>query len=412
MSSETVLGMDERQLNAVPTRFLPLLRFPPAIEAAYEQETGPARSRELFWRGWVALAIYFAMLVSDWYVTPDVFGTALLFRLGLTPIVVVMLFIVSRNPPVVVRESLLIVAQLLVAGSFLGLLLLSTAPTRESQLHVMVLLILFMAVQRIPFYYALAGCLGVWALYHLALFPLEDLLLAELITDEIIFDGAVVLCLIAIYDFERATRLSYLASLRERLLNLQLVSLSRQDPLTGLANRRALEEILGAMEIGRSDSIRLAMLMIDVDHFKSYNDSLGHQEGDVCLRRLSGIIRSELRERGDMAFRFGGEEFLILLNGLDLPDAVAIGERIRQAIEAAAMPHPAEPTGRTFVTVSVGAAAMVTNDGLNAARLVAAADAALYEAKRNGRNLVYPPMGEGGPEQAVVSENNAAAPGP
>lgn len=76
------------------------------------------------------------------------------------------------------------------------------------------------------------------------------------------------------------------------------------------------------------------------------------------------------------------------------------------------MPHPAEPTGRTFVTVSIGAAAMVTNDGLNAARLVAAADAALYEAKRNGRNLVYPPVGDGGAEQAVVSENNAAAPDP
>ncbi|HCL66234.1 MAG TPA: GGDEF domain-containing protein [Rhizobium sp.] len=412
MSSETVLGMDEQQLNAVPTRFLPLLRFPPALEAAYEQETGPARSRELFWRGWLGLALYFAMLLSDWYVTPDVFGTALLFRLGMTPIVLVMLFIIWHNPPVVVRESFLVVVMLLVAGSFLYLMLFSTAPTRESQLHVLVLLVLFMAVQRVPFYYALAGCLGVWALYHLALFPLGGLLPAELVTDEIIFGGAVVLCLIAIYDFERATRLSYLTSLRERLLNLRLISLSRQDPLTGLANRRALEEILGAMEIGRSGSIHLAVLMIDVDHFKFYNDSLGHQEGDVCLRRISGIIRSELRERGDMAFRFGGEEFLILLLGLDLPAAVAIGERVRQAIEAAAIPHPAEPTGRTVVTVSVGAAAMIADDGVNAAGLVAAADAALYEAKRNGRNLVYPPMGEGGAEQAVVSENNAAAPGP
>ena len=189
------------------------------------------------------------------------------------------------------------------------------------------------------------------------------------------------------------------------------MSLSRQDPLTGLANRRALEEILGAIEIGRSGSIHLAVLMIDVDHFKAYNDSLGHQEGDVCLRRISGIIRSELRERGDMAFRFGGEEFLVLLNGLDLPAAIAIGERVRQAIEAAAIPHPAEPTGRRVVTVSVGAAAMATNNGLNAAGLVAAADAALYEAKRNGRNMVYPPIEEGGAEQAAASESNAAAPG-
>lgn len=393
MTSETVLGMDEQQLNAVPTRLLPLLRFPPAIEAAYEQETGAARSRELFWRGWVGLAIYFAMLVSDWYVTPDVFGTALLFRLVLTPIVLAMLFIVWHNPPAVVRESILVVAVLLIVSSHLSLMLLSTAPTREIQLHVLVLPILFMAAQRIPFYHALAGYLGVWALSQIAIFLVRGMLPPEMVADEIIFGGGVVLCLIAVYDFDRATRLNYLASLRERLLNLRLVSLSRQDPLTGLANRRALEEILGAMEFARSDHIHLAMLMIDIDHFKLYNDSFGHQEGDVCLRRISGIFRSELRERGDMAFRFGGEEFLVLLQGLDLPDAVAIGERVRQAIEAAAIPHPAEPTDRKVVTVSVGAAAMVTDDGLNVARLIAAADAALYEAKRNGRNLVYPPLG-------------------
>ena len=150
--------------------------------------------------------------------------------------------------------------------------------------------------------------------------------------------------------------------------------------------------------------------MIDVDHFKFYNDSLGHQEGDVCLRRISGIIRSELRERGDMAFRFGGEEFLVLLHELDLPAAIAIGERVRQAVEAAAIPHPAEPTGRTVVTVSVGAAAMVTADGLNAAGLVAAADAALYKAKSNGRNLVYPPPGGEATDRVVASGPDAAEP--
>lgn len=409
MTSETILGMDEQQLSAVPTRFLPLLRFPPAIEAAYQRETGPARSRELFWRGWVGLAIYFAMLVSDWYVTPDVFVTALLFRLVLTPIVLVILFIVWHNPPAVVREGLLVVAVLLIVSSHLGLLLLSTAPTREIQLHILMLPILFMAVQRIPFYHALAGYLGVWALTQVAIFLVRGKLPTEMVADEIIFGGAVILCLFAIYDFDRATRLNYLASLRERLLSLRLVSLSRQDPLTGLANRRALDEILGAMEIGRSGRIHLAVLMIDVDHFKLYNDSLGHPEGDVCLRRIAGIVRSELRERGDMAFRFGGEEFLVLLQGLDLPAAIAIGERVRQAIEAATIPHPAEPAGRKVVTVSVGTAAMATDDGLDAGRLVAAADAALYEAKRNGRNLVYPPLGEGRAELAVISGDDAAA---
>ena len=398
MDPETIQGVDAREIEAVSAKRLLWLRFPPAIEAAYERETGPARSRELFWRGWVALAIYLSLLLSDWYVTPDIFGTAVFVRLGLvTPAAIVMLAILWRNPPVWLREGIEVVSVLMAAASHLFLMLLSTAPMRETGHHAVVLVILYLAILRVPLYYAVVGCLGTALLYHFALVALPDYPVAALIAAELVLGGAIILCLMAIYSIEFTTRLNYLASLRERLLNQRLASLSRQDPLTGLGNRRALEEILGAMEIGRSGRIHLAGIMIDIDHFKLYNDSLGHQEGDVCLRRVAGIIRGELREFGDMAFRFGGEEFLVLLQGLDLRAAIAVGERVRRAVEVAAIPHLAQPTGRTVVTVSVGAASMVSEGGLDAGALVAAADAALYDAKRNGRNLVYPevpPLGE------------------
>ena len=292
-----------------------------------------------------------------------------------------------------IREGLTILSVLLVAGSQAYLVLSSDSPMRAMELHAIVLLVLFIAVQRFPIEYAIAGCVGVAIIYHYALFSLTDYPGVAIVTDALVFSGAVILSLISLYSFERIMRLNFLASLRERLLNEQLDSLSRQDPLTGLANRRALDEILGAMEIGRQGRVRLAVLMIDIDHFKAYNDSVGHQAGDVCLKRIAGVIRSELREHADMAFRFGGEEFLVLLHGLDLEEAIIIGERVRRAVEGAGIPHPSGPSGRPVVTISVGASATVTQDGVNAANLIAAADAALYEAKRDGRNLVRPNLG-------------------
>ena len=150
---------------------------------------------------------------------------------------------------------------------------------------------------------------------------------------------------------------------------------SIRDPLTGLGNRRLMEAQLAAgMENASRYQTALSIVMLDIDHFKAYNDTYGHPEGDKLLMQLAAILRNELRA-ADQAFRYGGEEFLVLLPHTDLAGAQVVAERIRKAVEA-----------HTPVTVSLGVASYTDGDSLDG--LVAAADNALYGAKRQGRNRV------------------------
>jgi len=174
-----------------------------------------------------------------------------------------------------------------------------------------------------------------------------------------------------------ADREAELARLNERLRED-----SRRDPLTGMRNRRALSDELPGLEAGhqaRGES--LAIALCDVDRFKVYNDELGHLAGDQALRAIAATIRGSLRGR-DMAYRFGGEELLIVLPDTTAEEAFAAAERVRAAVQAAALPHPAGIGG--VLTVSIGVAAGHADYG----NLLARADAALYAAKRDGRNRV------------------------
>jgi len=129
--------------------------------------------------------------------------------------------------------------------------------------------------------------------------------------------------------------------------------------------------------------------MIDIDHFKRLNDRYGHGTGDLCLKRLAALLLAELRKTDDLAVRYGGEEFLLLLPGLNMVDAIRLADRIRKSIESAAIPN--EGSGmRGVVTASFGVAASSTSD-LSSVELIAAADQALYAAKSKGRNQVWPP---------------------
>jgi diguanylate cyclase (GGDEF)-like protein len=185
--------------------------------------------------------------------------------------------------------------------------------------------------------------------------------------------------------------MNYLLSLRGRLQRQDLDAKSRRDALTGLRNRLSLDEAIE--DCDRADGLdnELAVILLDIDHFKSFNDTAGHQAGDVCLKRVAGIVQSELRDYSDDVFRFGGEEFVVLLHGVDLPMAIMISERIRKAVEDASIPHPALDLGEV-VTVSMGVASVVLSRDIRVGQVIAAADTALYLAKRNGRNQVAPRM--------------------
>lgn len=176
---------------------------------------------------------------------------------------------------------------------------------------------------------------------------------------------------------------------RERGLlsaNDRLEQLARVDPLTKLANRRAFDWRLRAeWELGAALSHPVSLLMIDVDHFKHFNDHYGHVAGDECLQAVGSALASTVRARTGICARYGGEEFAILLPRVSLENAVEIAERVRKAVEACHIAHHDSATGQ--VTVSIGIASFVPTVG-DARQLVSAADAALYAAKHDGRNTV------------------------
>jgi diguanylate cyclase (GGDEF)-like protein len=183
--------------------------------------------------------------------------------------------------------------------------------------------------------------------------------------------------------------------------NQKLEDLAARDPLTGLANRRRFEELLQT-EHRRAKRSRssLSLVAVDVDQFKSYNDIYGHPAGDACLKALAKAVDGVIRRPGDLAARIGGEEFSVLLPATNAVGASFMAAIIRDAVLDLAIPHRESPVG--IVTISIGVAtAMPTGDSSHTT-LVAAADDALYEAKRNGRNVIQTASAAGIPSAAVT----------
>lgn len=179
-------------------------------------------------------------------------------------------------------------------------------------------------------------------------------------------------------------------SQRERELvesNDRLTVMASIDALSGLANRRGFQSRLDFEWLrAQQYECELSLMMIDVDHFKLYNDTYGHPEGDVCLTRIGATLAGIAADTMGFAGRYGGEEFCLLLPNTDAAHALAIGETVRTAVLGLAVPHA--PSSHCVVTVSVGVATTKPNDTQRPGDLIEAADAALYAAKRRGRNAV------------------------
>jgi two-component system chemotaxis family response regulator WspR len=169
--------------------------------------------------------------------------------------------------------------------------------------------------------------------------------------------------------------------------NLELQRLTNSDGLTGLSNRRRLDDYVSAeWRRAMRDGATLGFLMIDVDNFKSYNDTYGHVAGDDVLKLIARTIESSLSRPGDLAARFGGEEFAVVLPGASAPGLRLLAEKIRIAVETLGVPHTGASHGR--LTVSIGGVTQTPHDEEGAKRLIESADVALYRAKRDGRNRV------------------------
>lgn len=185
---------------------------------------------------------------------------------------------------------------------------------------------------------------------------------------------------------ERELLKRQLAAKKLSNLNQQLGKLAAVDALTEIANRRIFDEFFRReWQRGQREQHYLALILGDIDHFKLYNDNLGHQLGDYCLKRVAQAITKAVKRPADLVARYGGEEFAIILPQTSGQNALQVAETIRLQVKQLRLPHP-ESTVGNYVSLSLGVSCVIPESKYNQEQLLTAADQALYQAKKQGRD--------------------------
>lgn len=376
------------------------LKFPAPLEALREVQTRARRARRLRASLPSLAIIYNLFLLADWFLLRDEFGLALtLHLLVVTPWILLTGLLIRDESSLAWREGVAASIPVAMVAQILTNFLLTSSPDASHYQYFVLLVLLYtITIQRLPFRLSVAVSCTIVAMHAGAVLTSSHMSWAAALVAITTFAVTAYFTHISNYYLERDSRRSYLHKLRDQLRHEEVELASLHDPLTDLANRRHLGSRMSQLWQAGDKVSPVAAVLLDIDHFKAYNDCYGHLGGDSCLKRIAAAIRAELRSDGDLAVRYGGEELLVLLPATELTDAVKFAERLRRAIEGLGIPHDGLGANRV-VTASFGVASSHVST-VTEAELIAAADAALYAAKRNGRNQVWPPFHK---HQSVVS---------
>ncbi|MDR5906512.1 diguanylate cyclase [Franzmannia qiaohouensis] len=382
------------------------LRFSPAVESRFEEDTSARRSRHLVLTGIVTLSIYDLFLINDNIFRPETLAISAWVRLGvMTPLALAALYCVSRNLTPAMREATMAATVILAMLLSNVIFFASKAPYSFLDTFAFGLIPLVSnVIFSLRFAFAAATSLICTLIMAVFVVLYQPMAFEIKVYTLVLFTANVVFTLLANFRLESSERKSYLLLLRERLRNQvalednqTLTKISATDPLTGVANRRHFDSVLAQRwEEAIARQTMLGILVIDIDYFKNYNDRYGHLQGDHCLRHVALEIQQHVRHEDDLVVRFGGEEFVVLLPHVSVASAYRAAEHIRQGIEALGLPNEGAPH-KPMVTVSIGAAVTQPAEGMAPSALLRHADEALYQAKGAGRNRsVLAPL-EGGP---------------
>ena len=363
--------------------------LPDDLEARFQADTAQDQTRGLFRAALAAALVYNVQLVAEWSLTPDVAPYAAALHFGaITPaLLTIAAFVRSARSPLA-RDALGAAIPLLISAQ--------TAATYGAS-----------SAEAAPYYLTLLAVIPILsnsglplssraALWSTAISLLMFAVLARLphaAATPLSVGGMLPICFCAVMTLfsalqrNREARRAYLLDLRHRLRVAEAGQEARHDPLTGLANRRRLEEVAAKLWSEEPSHVSpLSVVLYDVDRFKAFNDLYGHQAGDDCLRRVAASALEEIGAEDDVAARYGGEEFILLLPRTPLDEARRVAERLRAAVAALRIPH-AGGAELGVVTASFGVASAEAPER-SFEQLTAEADAALYAAKRGGRNRV------------------------
>ena len=381
-------------------RFRSLL-FPASLEQRFESDTVKRRCMRFWLEGLLAILLFDAFLLVDRLSAPAYFHRALLVRLCLiTPLALAVNIAMLFQPGRRLRETTIGLIALVAGFSHLWLESgRDPVSSALAQFGIVAVILFANAIMRLQFPYALAATAVSLACDGLCLRSDPFLNSGQKLLAFSLTLGCTAGALIANYSFGREERLNYLLCLKGDLLveqlsrsNRELQLVAERDKLTGLPNRHAFERRMAQVwDRACKNGTPVSVILVDVDRFKQINDTFGHLYGDRVLTRIGHLLAEALRRKDDMATRFGGEEFLLLLPETSLDLATLVAERIRTLVQVAGLPaldQKSTQLSTLLATVSCGVATRIPRRAEDYQGLLNAADVALYQAKGDGRNRV------------------------
>lgn len=404
------------QVEQTLAKGFPTLFFPAELEAHFQRE-GEARRRYLIIEAGVAAVFLFGgMTLADLLLTPDTLWLAVCLRVFLfAPVILGGLLVVNQLRIPRLSEWLIAMAGMFAILITSLILWLSTSKWGFSRVVELNIIVVFTCTLA-RFWPALT--LGAFALGMEVLLSWSLPDFTGLLHLNITLLGLVILIftLYGNYTLERDERMAFLLALRERHLqdalqesHAQLARMATTDALTEVANRRHAEQFLTqSWAHAQSRGQSMALVLVDVDYFKRFNDHYGHQAGDRCLQSVARALSSCSRRAGDLVARLGGEEFLLIMSDIDQASAWQVAQRVRDTVQGMGIAHAMSGCARE-VTVSVGVVTLRPGQADVAALLMKRADEALYAAKAAGRNQVCTLLTDGvvrclGPAQASAPD--------
>ncbi|WP_158811903.1 diguanylate cyclase [Beijerinckia sp. L45] len=371
-------------------------RFCPLLAARFETDTRAQRVHHLRRMIWLGVLVSNVYNLSGFITLPHYAWLNLCLRVLLLTPVAIGLSAMVDNVKDKFREGLCAIGMIGTTGIPMLLFFLSSDPLAPFTTGEIMLCVLY-ANTTMPLRFPWACIVSATVLVALAACVCSKPELGWGLSAAIMLNmmTTVIYSLAANYRIERSERRDYLLTLRETLRvssltadNTALTQLSTTDALTGLSNRRFLEDRTNAFDHAIVQGRHMAVIIVDVDHFKTYNDFYGHRAGDECLRQLAAVFRQNRRDETDVTVRYGGEEFVVVLQDRSTAEAMIVAERLRLSVQILALPHENRSDGVPRVSISLGVAGTDLCTGLALSALIESADTALYQAKSAGRNRV------------------------
>lgn len=405
-------GMEQSQIDTLrqllDNRGL-RLRFPDPLEGEFQQDYTQRYHSHMIISGLLGVLAILGCGVIDPFWMPKQSSELWQIRIMTAVPVLIVLMISKTRLAMAHMQPIVAFCACLFVACVVGLSLKSIVPFNYFYAGsiTMVMLVVFV-LTRLQFVWGCIAAVVMLAIVNIGYVHVGNADLKMIVAVNFIAVSSAIFSLLGTFLVERSLRQNYLQS---RLLsfensdlgeaNLRLQYMTAIDGLTQIANRRSLDTTLGTeWQRAMRKQEPLGVVMIDVDHFKLYNDTYGHQAGDECLREVAGTLKDFTRRPGDLAARYGGEEFVLILTNNTPQQARIVAERVRDKILALGIPNQRSSHGN--VTASLGVASMIpTAQASGPEVLLLAADQALYRAKRTGRNRVAVD-GEPGDTQSVA----------